>query len=174
LETENPDAFLVLGDTNSCLSVLSAKKRKIPIFHLEAGNRCFDERVPEEINRRLIDHISDVNFTYSEISRGYLIREGCDPFFIVKLGSPMKEVMKAQEEKIMSSSVISKLKLSKQEYIVMSIHRDENVSDELTLKNVCEIIDYIYNELNIQIVLTLHPKTSDMLKKYIQFKIYNI
>ena len=166
LEIENPDAFLVLGDTNSCLSVLSAKKRRIPVFHLEAGNRCFDETVPEEINRRVVDHIADVNFTYSLIAREYLIREGKDPYFIVKIGSPMKEVINSQKSKIEKSEILGKLGLTKDNYFVMSIHRDENVTDRNILNNLKEIVDYICDEIQIKLILTLHPKTKENLNKH--------
>jgi UDP-N-acetylglucosamine 2-epimerase (non-hydrolysing) len=126
LEKENPDAFLVLGDTNSCLCAIPAKKRKIPIFHMEAGNRCFDQRVPEETNRKIIDHISDINMPYSDIAREYLLREGILPDRIIKTGSPMFEVLSFYREKIESSEVLNKLELEKFKYFVISSHREEN------------------------------------------------
>ena len=129
-----PDAFLILGDTNSCLSCISAKRNKVPIFHLEAGNRCFDQRVPEEINRKIIDHVSDVNLTYSSIAREYLLNEGLPKDQIIKVGSPMKEVLKFYENKINKSKILNKLKLSKYNYILISLHREENVDDKKKLK----------------------------------------
>ena len=127
-EKEKPDALLVLGDTNSCLCAIAAKKRQIPIFHMEAGNRCFDLRVPEETNRKIVDHISDINLTYSDISREYLIREGISPQFIIKTGSPMKEVLDYNLDKIKKSNILKKLNLKKSKYFLVSAHREENIS----------------------------------------------
>ena len=128
LETVNPDAFLVLGDTNSCLCAIAAKKRKIPIFHMEAGNRCFDQRVPEETNRKIVDHISDINLTYSDIAREYLLREGLPADRIIKTGSPIFEVVKAYADKIEGSAVLENLELEKGQYFLVSAHREENIN----------------------------------------------
>src|ERR1044071_6887476 len=130
LEKEQPDAFLVLGDTNSCLCAIPAKKRHIPIFHMEAGNRCFDQRVPEETNRRIVDHISDINLTYSDIAREYLLREGLSPDRVVKTGSPMYEVLHHFMPKVANSKILSDLSLEKGKYFVVSAHREENISSQ--------------------------------------------
>lgn len=127
METEQPDAVLILGDTNSCLAVISAKRRKIPIFHMEAGNRCFDQRVPEEINRKIIDHISDINLPYSDIARDYLLREDLPPDRIIKTGSPMYEVLQHYSDKIGSSDVLNRLELTDKGYFLVSSHREENI-----------------------------------------------
>ena len=136
LEKEQPDAFLVLGDTNSCLCAIPAKKRHIPIFHMEAGNRCFDQRVPEETNRRIVDHISDINLTYSDIAREYLLREGISPDRVIKTGSPMYEVLQHFMPKVNSSDVLSKLSLEKGRYFVVSAHREENISSHKKFTNL--------------------------------------
>ena len=138
LEKEQPDAFLVLGDTNSCLCAIPAKKRHIPIFHMEAGNRCFDQRVPEETNRRIVDHISDINLTYSDIAREYLLREGISPDRVIKTGSPMYEVLQHFMPKVNSSDVLSKLSLEKGRYFVVSAHREENISSQKNFTNLVE------------------------------------
>ena len=131
LEKEQPDAFLILGDTNSCLSAIPAKKRKIPIFHMEAGNRCFDQRVPEETNRKIVDHISDINLTYSDIAREYLLREGLPADRIIKTGSPMFEVINSRLQEIYESLVLESLDLKKGEYFVVSAHREENINSDI-------------------------------------------
>ena len=136
LEKEQPDALLVLGDTNSCLAVIPAKRRKIPIFHMEAGNRCFDMRVPEETNRRIVDHVSDINLTYSSIARDYLLREGIAPDRIIKTGSPMFEVLNYYQKGIQASTVLDKLKLKQNDYFVVSCHREENIESDTKLNNL--------------------------------------
>lgn len=160
-----PDAFLILGDTNSCLSCISAKRNKVPIFHLEAGNRCFDQRVPEEINRKIIDHVSDVNLTYSSIAREYLLNEGLPKDQIIKVGSPMKEVLKFYENKINKSKILNKLKLSKYNYILISLHREENVDDKKNLKSFIEILNFLEEKENKKIIISTHPRTRKNLEK---------
>ena len=160
-----PDAFLILGDTNSCLSCISAKRNKVPIFHLEAGNRCFDQRVPEEINRKIIDHVSDVNLTYSSIAREYLLNEGLPKDQIIKVGSPMKEVLKFYENKINKSKILNKLKLSKHNYILFSLHREENVDDKKNLKNFIKILNFLEEKENKKIIISTHPRTRKNLEK---------
>ena len=152
-----PDAVLILGDTNSALSSIVAKRRKIPIFHLEAGNRCFDERVPEEINRKIVDHISDINLTYSSIAREHLIREGIKSDRVIKVGSPMKEVLNAYSKKINKSKILDKLGLAKQKYFVLSCHREENI--DLNFTKVVNIIQSISKHYNMPIVFSVHPRT---------------
>ena len=159
LDLEKPDAILILGDTNSCLSSIPAKKRKIPIFHMEAGNRCFDNRVPEEINRKLVDHISDINITYSTLAKNNLINEGIHPKFIIKLGSPMKEVLDFYSEKIKNSNILEQLNFKKKMYFVFSFHREENVENEFNFKKFVEIIKTINKKFNIPVFLTAHPRT---------------
>ena len=164
LEKENPDAVLVLGDTNSCLSVIAAKRRKIPIFHMEAGNRCFDLRVPEEINRKIIDHISDVNITYSSIARDYLIQEGIKPDLIIKSGSPMKEVLDYYKEKILKSKILNKLNLEKNEYYLVSIHREENVDCEENLTKINKILNKLSQTYKLPVIFSTHPRTKERIK----------
>ena len=142
LEKLNPDAFLVLGDTNSCLCAIPAKKRKIPIFHMEAGNRCFDQRVPEETNRKIVDHIADVNLTYSDIAREYLLREGLPADRIIKTGSPMFEVLSFYSNKINDSSVLEDLSLNRGKYFLVSAHREENISSETNFNIVSVILSF--------------------------------
>ena len=154
-----PDAILVLGDTNSCLSVLAAKKRKIPIFHMEAGNRCFDLRVPEEINRRIVDHISDVNLTYSSISRNYLLREGLSPDLIINIGSPLFEVINHYKEKIDSSQIVSNLKLNNYDYFVFSSHREENIDDDINFFKLIELLNNLASKYKKPIIFSTHPRT---------------
>ncbi|MBD1147709.1 UDP-N-acetylglucosamine 2-epimerase (non-hydrolyzing) [Pelagibacterales bacterium SAG-MED31] len=154
-----PNAVLVLGDTNSCLAVLVAKKLKIPIFHLEAGNRCFDERVPEEINRKIIDHTADINLTYTGIAKEYLIREGVDPYTVIKVGSPMKEVISFYSNMVKSSKILKKNKLIKDKYFLVSFHREENVENLNNLKKFVKIIDYLSSFKNMQIVISTHFRT---------------
>jgi UDP-N-acetylglucosamine 2-epimerase (non-hydrolysing) len=158
LEKENPDAFLVLGDTNSCLCAIPAKKRKIPIFHMEAGNRCFDQRVPEETNRKIIDHISDINMPYSDIAREYLLREGILPDRIIKTGSPMFEVLSFYREKIESSEVLNKLELEKFKYFVISSHREENITSA-NFEKLILTLNYLAEEFKIPIIVSTHPRT---------------
>jgi UDP-N-acetylglucosamine 2-epimerase len=156
---EKPDAFFVLGDTNSALSSIVAKKYKIPIFHYEAGNRCFDQRVPEEINRKIVDHISDINLTYSNFARENLLKEGLDRSRVIKIGSPLKEVITANYEKILLCKILEKLKLKKNKYFVFSFHREENVDDILKLKKFVKLLNKLSNTNKEKIVLTLHPRT---------------
>jgi len=170
LEEEIPDAFLVLGDTNSCLCAIAAKKRHVPIFHMEAGNRCFDQRVPEETNRKIVDHISDINMTYSDIAREYLLAEGLLPDRVIKTGSPMFEVIHNYLPKISKSEILFKLGLSKSEYYVVSAHREENISSEKKFNNLCLILNLISEKDNIPVIVTTHPRTRHMIEsKHIQF-----
>lgn len=164
LEAVNPDAFLVLGDTNSCLCAIPAKKRKIPIFHMEAGNRCFDQRVPEEINRKIVDHISDVNLTYSDIAREYLLREGLSPDRIIKTGSPMFEVLNHYLEQIKSSKVLSNLNLAPQQFFVVSAHREENISSDISFTNLLNSLNAIAEKYNYPIIVSTHPRTRKKLE----------
>ncbi|STO56911.1 non-hydrolyzing UDP-N-acetylglucosamine 2-epimerase [Grimontia hollisae] len=154
-----PDAVLILGDTNSALSAISAKRRKIPIFHMEAGNRCFDLRVPEEINRKIVDHISDVNMPYSDIAREYLLREGVNPDMIVKTGSPMDEVLQFYAPKIKASDVLSKLNLHYGQYFLVSIHREENVDSEKNIYLFVEVLNSLAEKYDIPIIVSTHPRT---------------
>ena len=164
-EEIKPDALLIYGDTNSCLSVISAKKRKIPIFHMEAGNRCFDQRVPEEINRKIVDHLSDINLPLSEQARNYLIAEGVKPETVIKTGSPMTEVLNANMEKIKSSDILEKEMLEPKKYIVMSIHREENVESPKNFNNLLESIDELAKKYNMPIIISTHPRTRKKLKE---------
>jgi len=154
-----PDAVLVLGDTNSCLAAVAAKRRKIPVFHMEAGNRCFDDRVPEEINRRIVDHISDINMPYSSISREYLLREGLAPDRIIKTGSPMFEVLHHYLAKIQRSDVLSRLGLSPQQYFVVSCHREENVDEPRHLEQFVKLLARLSAEYRLRLVVSTHPRT---------------
>ncbi|NUM41067.1 MAG: UDP-N-acetyl glucosamine 2-epimerase [Leptospiraceae bacterium] len=156
----SPDALLVLGDTNSCLSVIPAKRRKIPVFHMEAGNRCFDERVPEEINRKIVDHTADINLTYSSIAREYLLREGLSPDKVIKIGSPMYEVLNHYKEKIESSTVLKKFNLKEKEYFVVSAHREENIDSEKNFKNLILILNTIAEKYGYPVIVSTHPRTS--------------
>lgn len=159
LETEAPDALLVLGDTNSCLAAISAKRRHIPIFHMEAGNRCFDARVPEETNRRIVDHTADVNMPYSDIAREYLLREGLAPDRVIKTGSPMFEVLTAYADAIKGSNVHARLSLSPHDYFVVSCHREENVDDPAHLAGLGEILNNLAAEFGQRVIVSTHPRT---------------
>jgi UDP-N-acetylglucosamine 2-epimerase (non-hydrolysing) len=159
LEKEQPDAFLVLGDTNSCLCAIPAKKRQIPIFHMEAGNRCFDQRVPEETNRKIVDHISDINLTYSDIAREYLLREGLPADRIIKTGSPMFEVIHSRLEEIKASSVLESLDLKKGEYFVVSAHREENISSDRNFFALIDTLNAIAEHYQLPIIISTHPRT---------------
>ena len=159
-----PDAILIYGDTNSCLSVIPAKKRKVPIFHMEAGNRCFDQRVPEEINRKIVDHLSDINMPLSEHARQYLISEGIKPETIIKTGSPMMEVLNANMNKILQSDVLVKENLKVKEYVIMSIHREENVDSPQNFSDLLETIDEITKVFNKQVIISTHPRTRKKLE----------
>lgn len=165
LETEKPDAILLLGDTNSGLGIIAAKKRKIPIFHMEAGNRCFDQRVPEEVNRKIIDHLSDINMPYSSIAREYLLSEGLPPDQIIKTGSPMLEVLSFYKEKIESSKILKTLNFETNKYFVLSTHREENVDQPEKLKEVCTILNALCETYNFPVLFSLHPRTQNRLKK---------
>ena len=165
LITEKPDAILVYGDTNSCLSVIPAKKRKIPIFHMEAGNRCFDQRVPEEVNRKIVDHLSDINMPLSEQARDYLIREGIKPETVIKTGSPMKEVLLANMDKIIGNDILQREGLEKNGYFLMSIHREENVDSEENFSNLLESIDEITKIYKKKVIISTHPRTRIRLEK---------
>ena len=159
LSRVNPDAVLVLGDTNSALSILAAKKKKIPTFHMEAGNRCFDMRVPEEINRKIIDHISDVNITYSTIARDYLLREGLNPDLVIKSGSPMKEVLNHNMDRILNSKILSDLNLKKEEFFLVSFHREENIDNELNLNKILQILNKLEEIYKLPIIVSTHPRS---------------
>jgi UDP-N-acetylglucosamine 2-epimerase (non-hydrolysing) len=174
---EQPDAILLLGDTNSCLSAISAKRRKIPIYHMEAGNRCFDLRVPEEINRKIVDHISDINLTYTEHARRYLLAEGLRPETVMKTGSPMKEVLEYYRQKIESSDALEALGLKAGEYFVVSAHREENVDSEENFANLLETLNAIAVRYDRPIIFSTHPRTrkrlenrgSDGLSSHVRF-----
>ena len=163
LEQVNPDAFLVLGDTNSCLCAIPAKKRQIPVFHMEAGNRCFDQRVPEETNRKIVDHVSDINLTYSSIAREYLLREGLSPDRVIKTGSPMYEVLHKFLPKIEASSVLKKLSLEKNKFFVVSSHREENISSPKNFKGLIDSLNKIAETYDYPIIFSTHPRTRNML-----------
>jgi UDP-N-acetylglucosamine 2-epimerase len=163
LESENPDAFLVLGDTNSCLCAIPAKKRHIPIFHMEAGNRCFDQRVPEETNRKIVDHVSDINLTYSDIAREYLLREGLPADRIIKTGSPMFEVLNHYLPQIDASNVLNKLKLEENKYFVVSAHREENINSEKNFKGLMDSLNLIAEKYGFPIIVSTHPRTQKMI-----------
>ena len=166
LETENPDALLVLGDTNSCLSVIPAKRRKIPIFHMEAGNRCYDQRVPEETNRKIVDHTSDINMPYSAIAREYLLKEGFPADQIIKTGSPMYEVLEFYKDKIDGSDALLRLGIKAKEYFVMSTHREENVDSKENLEKIASILDAICEKYKFPVILSTHPRTQKKLDAY--------
>ncbi|UWX62632.1 UDP-N-acetylglucosamine 2-epimerase (non-hydrolyzing) [Chryseobacterium oranimense] len=165
LEQLNPDAFLVLGDTNSCLCAIPAKKRQIPIFHMEAGNRCFDQRVPEETNRKIVDHTSDVNLTYSDIAREYLLREGLPADRIIKTGSPMFEVLTHYLPEIEKSDVLKRLNLEEGKYFVVSSHREENINSEKNFNGLMESLNAIAAKFNYPIIVSTHPRTRNMIDK---------
>jgi UDP-N-acetylglucosamine 2-epimerase len=163
LEKEKPQAFLVLGDTNSCLCAIPAKKRQIPVFHMEAGNRCFDQRVPEETNRKIVDHISDINLTYSDIAREYLLKEGLSPDRVIKTGSPMFEVITKFLPKIKASTILDKLKLTKNKFFVVSAHREENISNSRNLNGLIDSLNQIAELYNYPIIVSAHPRTRKMI-----------
>ena len=154
-----PEALLVLGDTNSCLAAISAKRRKIPIFHMEAGNRCFDFRVPEEINRRIVDHTSDINLTYSDIAREYLLREGLPPDQVIKTGSPMREVIEYYRAEVEASSVLPRLELTEQQYFLVSSHREENVDAPENLQRLFNVLNSLAEQFSLPVIVSTHPRT---------------
>ncbi|NMP59184.1 non-hydrolyzing UDP-N-acetylglucosamine 2-epimerase [Enterococcus mundtii] len=170
LEEVKPDAFLVLGDTNSCLCAIAAKRRHIPIFHMEAGNRCFDQRVPEETNRKIVDHTADINLTYSDIAREYLLREGLPADRIIKTGSPMFEVLHSRKEDIQNSDIIQRLGLEKGQYFVVSAHREENISSDNNFMNLVDSLNTIAEKYQLPIIVSTHPRTMKMIEaKGIEF-----
>lgn len=170
MEEVKPDAFLVLGDTNSCLCAIAAKRRHIPIFHMEAGNRCFDQRVPEETNRKIVDHTSDINLTYSDIAREYLLREGLPADRIIKTGSPMFEVLHSRKEDIEKSDVLERLGLEEGKYFVVSAHREENINSEVNFLDLVDSLNAVAEKYNMPLILSTHPRTRKMIEsKGIQF-----
>ncbi len=165
LEKEKPDAFLVLGDTNSCLCAIPAKKRMIPIFHMEAGNRCFDQRVPEETNRKLVDHISDINLTYSDIAREYLLSEGLPADRIIKTGSPMFEVLNEYKDKIKKSDVLDRLNLKKKKYFLVSAHREENISNPVIFSGLINCLNILADKYKLPVIVSTHPRTQNKINE---------
>jgi len=165
LDQVKPEAMLILGDTNSCLAVIPAKRRKIPIFHMEAGNRCFDERVPEEINRKIIDHTADINLTYSTIAREYLLREGLQPDMVIKTGSPMNEVLFHHIDGIEKSNILKKLNLIEGEYFVFSAHREENIDSEINFAKLVDVLNNIAKKYNFPVIVSTHPRTQSRINE---------
>jgi UDP-N-acetylglucosamine 2-epimerase (non-hydrolysing) len=165
LDDLKPDALLILGDTNSCLSAIAAKKKKIPIFHFEAGNRCFDQRVPEETNRKIVDHIADINLTYSSIAKDYLLNEGLNPDRTIKIGSPMFEVLNSQKKEIDNSNILGKLKLESGKYFLISCHREENVDNSKNFRLLIESLNQLAITYNIPIIFSIHPRTKKIYDK---------
>jgi len=159
LTQAQPDALLVLGDTNSCMAVLPAKRRKIPVFHMEAGNRCFDQRVPEEINRRIVDHTADINMTYSSIAREYLLREGLPPDMVIKTGSPMKEVLAHYRTGIDASDVLRRLGLAEGRFFVVSSHREENIDSDKNFAKLVKVLNTLAEQYDIPVIVSTHPRT---------------
>ncbi len=166
MEKENPDAVLILGDTNSCLCAIPAKKRKIPIFHMEAGNRCFDQRVPEETNRKIVDHTADINLTYSDIAREYLLREGLPADRIIKTGSPMYEVITNKLEDIDASNILKELNLTKDNYFVISAHREENISSDKNFFDLVDTLNAIADIYELPIIVSTHPRTRNKINEH--------
>jgi len=165
LAREEPDAVLVLGDTNSCLAVIPAKRRQIPVFHMEAGNRCFDLRVPEEINRRIVDHVSDINLCYTEHGRRYLLAEGLPPDRVIKTGSPMKEVLDYHRAGIEASDVLARLRLTARQYFVVSLHREENVDEPRHLRQLVQALNALARQYRFPLIFSCHPRTRQRLQK---------
>ena len=159
LATVQPEALLVLGDTNSCMAVLPAKRRKVPVFHMEAGNRCFDQRVPEEINRRIVDHTADINLTYSSIAREYLLREGLPPDMVIKTGSPMFEVLTHYHPRIDASDVLHRLGLQEGQYFVVSAHREENIDPDLNFGKLVQVLNTVAEQCGLPVIVSTHPRT---------------
>lgn len=164
MEEVKPDAFLVLGDTNSCLTAIAAKRRHIPIFHMEAGNRCFDARVPEETNRKIVDHTSDINLTYSSIAREYLLKEGFPADRIIKTGSPMFEVINSRKGDIEKSNILDRLNLKEEEYFVVSAHREENINSEVNFLNLVDTLNEVADKYKVPIIVSTHPRTRKMIE----------
>lgn len=158
-EIEKPDAVLLYGDTNSCLAVISAKRRKIPVFHFEAGNRCFDQRVPEELNRKVLDHLSDINFPLTEHARRYLLAEGIKPDTVIKLGSPMKEILDFHKSEINSSDVLKRLNLEEGKFFIVSAHREENIDSEENFNDLLDSLNAIAKKYNYPVIVSTHPRT---------------
>jgi UDP-N-acetylglucosamine 2-epimerase len=170
MEEVKPDAFLVLGDTNSCLCAIAAKRRHIPIFHMEAGNRCFDQRVPEETNRKIVDHTADINLTYSDIAREYLLREGLPADRIIKTGSPMFEVLNSRKNDIEKSDVLERLELKEGKYFVVSAHREENINSEQNFMDLVDTLNTIAEKYQMPLIVSTHPRTRKMIEaKGIEF-----
>ncbi|MGG3557253.1 UDP-N-acetylglucosamine 2-epimerase (non-hydrolyzing) [Peribacillus frigoritolerans] len=170
MEEVKPDAILVLGDTNSCLCAIAAKRRHIPIFHMEAGNRCFDQRVPEETNRKIVDHTADINLTYSDIAREYLLREGLPADRIIKTGSPMFEVLNSRKGDIEESDVLERLNLGEGNYFVVSAHREENINSETNFMNLVDSLNAVAEKYNVPVIVSTHPRTRNMINaKGIEF-----
>lgn len=165
LEKVQPDAFLVLGDTNSCLCAIAAKRRHIPIFHMEAGNRCFDQRVPEETNRKIVDHIADINLTYSDIAREYLISEGLPADRVIKTGSPMYEVLNSRKNDIENSDVLERLELEEEKYFVVSAHREENINSETNFFDLVNSLNAVAEKYSLPIIVSTHPRTRKMIEE---------
>lgn len=165
LDVIQPDAVLVLGDTNSCLSAISAKRRKIPIFHMEAGNRCFDLRVPEEVNRRIVDHTADINLTYSAIAREFLLQEGLPPEMVINIGSPMNEVLDYYKNKIESSCILQKLSLSREGYFLISAHREENIESDKNFNKLVFVLNTLAESYRIPVIVSTHPRTQSKIDK---------
>lgn len=164
LDAVRPEAFLVLGDTNSCLCAIAAKRKHIPIFHMEAGNRCFDQRVPEETNRRIVDHIADMNLTYSDIAREYLLREGLPPDRVIKTGSPMLEVLNSRRESIDKSPILDRLGLTPGQYFVVSAHREENIDCDLNFASLIDSLNTIAGQYRLPVIFSTHPRTRKRLE----------
>lgn len=170
MEEVKPDAVLVLGDTNSCLCAIAAKRRQIPIFHMEAGNRCFDQRVPEETNRKIVDHTADINLTYSDIAREYLLREGFPSDRIIKTGSPMFEVLKSRKNDIEQSNILENLRLEEEKYFVVSAHREENINSEIGFMDLVESLNAVAEKYSMPVIVSTHPRTRKMIEaKGIEF-----
>jgi UDP-N-acetyl-L-fucosamine synthase len=164
LEEVKPEAFLVLGDTNSCLCAIAAKRRQIPIFHMEAGNRCFDQRVPEETNRKIVDHTADINLTYSDIAREYLLKEGLPADRVIKTGSPMFEVLNSRKEDIEKSDILDRLKLEDKNFFVVSAHREENISSETNFLDLVNSLNAVAEKYNMPVIVSTHPRTQKMIE----------
>jgi len=165
MDQVKPEAVLILGDTNSCISALSAKRKKIPVFHMEAGNRCFDQRVPEEINRKIVDHISDINLTYSSIAREYLLREGIPSDRVIKTGSPMFEVLNHYMDKVKASDILARQKLKAGQYFVVSAHREENIESEIQFNKLIEVLNGLAQRYNMLVIVSTHPRTQNKFNK---------